>query len=348
MGFVVAVRLAADRLPSLGLDTAGSVSLRRLSKEHILHRSTYSAVAAILLLGAPAASAQVPTVYRVSVTGPVTLEVQGVIAKAIETAEREGATAVILDLASPGGRFDIAQLIVSDITATDMPVYALVSQHAWGAAALISLGADSIFMAPESSLGASPDAESASRRIGPAARGVMQQAFGTLAMRRGLDSRIGEAMVEPDIAIADLVRAGALLTLTAASAVRVGVAASGVDDLNGLLRYAGIVGAEVVTVSAAWTGTTVRTTNYNTRDLRIFLVRGQSRFRLGTVTSMNSAEFDVPEAMLPTGATIRVQAEVIGSSERISTEEIRVEPGLLIEWVLEANLVHSNYFATVR
>jgi membrane-bound ClpP family serine protease len=305
-------------------------------------------VAAVLSLAAPAASAQAPAVYRVSVTGPITLEVRGVIAKAIETAEREGGTAVILDLASPGGRFDIAQLIVSDIAATDIPVYALVSQHAWGAAALISLGADSIFMAPQTSLGASPNAESESRRISPAAQEVMQHEFGMLTMRRGLDSRIGEAMVNRDIAIPDLVRAGTLLTLTAASAVRVGVAAAGVDDLNGLLRHTGFVGTEVVTVGAAWTGTTVRTTNYNTRDLRIFLVRGQSRFRLGTVTSMNTAEFDVPEAMLPTGASIRVQAEVIGSSERVSTEAIRVESGLLIEWVLEATLIHSNYFVTVR
>jgi membrane-bound serine protease (ClpP class) len=284
----------------------------------------------------------------VSVTGPISLEVQGVIAKAIETAERDGGTAVILDLASPGGRFDMAQLIVSEIAATDIPVYALVSQHAWGAAALVSLGADSIFMAPETSLGASPDAESESRRISPAARDVMQHEFGTLTTLRGLDSRIGEAMVNRDIAIPDLVRAGALLTLTVASAVRVGVAAAGVDDLNGLLRHAGIEGAEVVTVGAAWTGTTVRTTNYHTRDLRIYLVRGQSRLRLGTVTSMGSAEFDVPEPMLPTGATIRVQAEVIGSSERISTEEIRVEPGLLIEWVLETTLIQSSYFVTVR
>ncbi|MDH3457204.1 MAG: hypothetical protein OER90_10220 [Gemmatimonadota bacterium] len=314
----------------------------------MLHRSMYPLVAAVVSLGAPAASAQAPVVYRVSVTGPITVEVQTLVAKAIETAEREGGTAVILDLASAGGRFDMAQLIVSDIAATDIPVYALVSQHAWDAAALVSLGTDSIFMVPEASLGASPDAESESRRISAAARGVMQQEFGTLAVRRGLDSWIGEAMVEPDIAIPDLVRTRALLTLTAASAVRVGVAASAVDDLNELLRHAGIVGADVVTVSAAWTGTTVRTTNYNTRDLRIYLVRGRTRFRLGTVTSMSSAEFDVSEPMLPTGATIRVQAEVIGSSERISTEEIRVEPGLLIEWVLEANLIHSNYFVTVR
>ncbi len=45
---------------------------------------------------------------------------------------------------------------------------------------------------------------------------------------------------------------------------------------------------------------------------------------------------------------IRVLAEVIGESERITTQEVRVQPGLVIEWKIATALSHSSMMYYVR
>lgn len=297
---------------------------------------------------APEGRAQEPVAYRVSLAGPIELGSAEVVSRALDAAARGSGAAVVLEIAAPSGRFDAAQLIASAVEASDVPVYAMVATQAWGPAALVSLAADSIFMKGESSLGAGPTLARELDEVSAPARRAIREAFASQMERRGLDRRLGEAMIDESIAIPGLVAAGELLTLSVEQGLRAGVAIAEVGGIDDLLTRLGLADADTVTVGRAWIGTTVQVTNNNWGDVRVFIVRSGTRFRLGTVTSMNSQEYQIPGDVLVPGAVVHVLAEVIGSRDRVATDNIRIESGLVIQWRLENVLSQSSYFHFVR
>ncbi len=70
--------------------------------------------------------------------------------------------------------------------------------------------------------------------------------------------------------------------------------------------------------------------------------------RLGTITSMSSRSYTLPQRLVAFGSDIRIVAELIGSSSRHSTDLVRVEPGLVIEWRIENVLNNSLIFVWVH
>jgi membrane-bound serine protease (ClpP class) len=203
------------------------------------------------------ARAQDRVVYRVPVTGTIELGIAPYIKRAIAEAEKAGALAVILDVNTLGGRVDAALAIIDAVGAADIPVYAFVDPRAISAGALIAISADSVFMTAEATLGASTVVDASGTKVSEKAQSVMRAQFRALAERRGLDPRIGEAMVDETIAIKGLTESGQLLTLTAAEAQRVGYAVQ-VTSFDDLLAQLGITSAQVVTPKANWAEALVR------------------------------------------------------------------------------------------
>lgn len=300
-----------------------------------------------LFYGLPA-NAQDLTVYRVSMPGAISFRTTQLVEMAINAAERSGGAAIILDLSSPGGRIDAAQLITRTIEETTVPTFAYVRKRAWGAAALVALSADSLYMAPQSTVGSDTTVPNQFAELPEAAKRATQQSFREQMERRGLDPKIGDAFVNMEIAIAGLVRKGQVLALDEESAVEHKIAAGQVASLPALLSRLRLSGAEVVQVGEAWTKTSVTVTNHNWRDAKIFFLRGGQRYRLGTVTSMNSQDFEIPGGLLANGSSFQILAEIIGSGEQITTDRVQAEPGLVIEWQLENVLSHSSFFIWVR
>ena len=299
-------------------------------------------VAASTVCLAPFADAQ-SIVYRVPVVGEVTIDLVGALEHVLEIAAYEGAAAIILDLDSRGGRMDAAQLLVNSIENAEISIYALINRNAWGPAALVALAADSIFMGPRSSLGAG--SPSPYKNLPRAARNALLNEFRSIVERRQLDPRIGQAMVDDQVAIVGLVESGTLLTLSREEALRTGVAAGRVDDLPDLFQRLHLAEVEVRTVGKNWSGVTVSIENNNWSSVRVSVVRGGSRMRLGNVTSMNSETFEIPSHFLSTGSLMHLLAEVIdGSRETAVTERIQVRPGLVIQWQIENVLSQSSYF----
>ena len=213
----------------------------------------------VLVAGAAAAGvAQRPVVYRVTVSGVIELGLAPYIERAIREAEEIGARAVVLDIETPGGRVDAAQQIVKAVTATEVPVYALVDVHAWSAGAMIALAADSIYMVPGSSIGAATPVGGTGEKAPEKIVSAMRGEFRALAERRGLDPRIAEAMVDEEIGLEGVVVKGKLLTLTAGEAVRLNVAVAELADLDAMLERVGLAEAEVVTVGINWAEHVVR------------------------------------------------------------------------------------------
>ncbi len=226
------------------------------------------------------------------------------------------------------------------VRASKVPIYVLLTHEARGPAALVALAADSIFMTSRASIGAG-----AAMRVKAS---QYAETLGFLFERRGLDRRLGEALVNREIELDGIVESGELLTLDTDDAVELGVAAAKVDDFDEVLGLLGLEDAEVISLFEEPINTTVMVTNHNWRDIRIYLLRSGARYRLGTVTSMNSATFLIPRECLSPGSRIQVLGEVIGSSEQITTERITVQQGLIIEWVVENALSQSSYFYYVR
>lgn len=198
------------------------------------------------------------TVYRVQVSGTIELGIAPFVQRAVREANEAGAAAVILDIETPGGRVDAAQQIVRAVASSTVPVHAFVNLHAWSAGAMIALAADSIFMAPGSSIGAATPVGGAGEKLPEKVVSAMRGEFRALAERRGLDPHLAEAMVDEDVEVEGVVERGKLLTLTAGEAVALDVAASEVRDFDDLLARLGLTDAIVVDVGINWAEQVVR------------------------------------------------------------------------------------------
>lgn len=196
-------------------------------------------------------------VHRVPVTGTIELGIAPFIQRALDEAAASGAAAVVLDINTLGGRVDAALNIVDAVTRAEIPVYAFVNPRAISAGALIAVSTDSVFITNEGHMGASTVVDASGTKVSEKAQSVMRAQFRALAERRGLDPRIGEAMVDETIAIDGVVEEGKLLTLTASEAEKVGYAVE-VRDFDDLLARLGFVGVEIVTPSLNWAEQLVR------------------------------------------------------------------------------------------
>ncbi|HSJ25736.1 MAG TPA: NfeD family protein [Longimicrobiales bacterium] len=196
-------------------------------------------------------------VYRIPVSGVIELGLAPFIERTIREAEQAGASAIVLDIETPGGRVDAAQRITTAVQNTSMPVYAYVNMHAHSAGAMIALSADEIFMRPGSVIGAATpvtgEGETAPEKIVSAMRAEMR----ALAERRDLDPRVAEAMVDDQIEIEGVIAAGQLLTLTASEAIALGYARDA-GDWNALMADLDLAGAQVYTAETNWAERTVR------------------------------------------------------------------------------------------
>jgi len=203
------------------------------------------------------ATAQNNVVYRVPVTGTIEMGIAPFIKRAISEAEAAGARAVILDVNTLGGRVDAALQIVDAISQATVPVYAFVDPRAISAGALISVSTDSVFMVKDATLGASTVVNASGEKVPEKAQSVMRAQFRALAERRGIDPRIGEAMVDESIAIPGVIEEGKLLTLTASEAEKVGYGIE-VAGFSDLLARLGLSNAEVVDAHQNWAEGLVR------------------------------------------------------------------------------------------
>ncbi len=216
------------------------------------------ALAATLGLLTVEARAQAPgPVYRVPVTGTVELGLAPFIERSLAEAAAAGASAVVLDMDTPGGRVDAAERIADAVSDAPVPVYALVNRRAFSAGALIALAARRIYMRPGSVIGAATPVDGSGKKASEKIVSAMRSEMRALAEARGLDPRVAEAMVDEDVAIEGLVDAGKLLTLTTEEAVELGYACE-VETLEALIRELAPGSTAVVSTSVNWAERIVR------------------------------------------------------------------------------------------
>jgi membrane-bound serine protease (ClpP class) len=172
-------------------------------------------------------------VYIIPIHGEIERALVYVIRRGLNEAVRDGASAVILDMDTPGGRLDATEEILTLVGGVKIPTYTYVNPNAFSAGAIIAMATDHIYMAPGSRIGAA-----APIMISPTGGGVekmpdkveekMVSATASLirsvAERKGHDSALAEGMVRSDgeYKIGDEVikKDKQLLTLTSKEAER--------------------------------------------------------------------------------------------------------------------------------
>ncbi len=196
-------------------------------------------------------------VFRVPIQGVIELGLAPFVERSLREAAEAGASIVILDMDTPGGRVDAAERIADAVSDSEIEVYTYVNRRALSAGALIALASHRIYMRPGSVMGAATpvtgDGQVAPEKVVSAMRSSMR----ALAEARGLNPAIAEAMVDPEIEVPGVSPSGSLLTLTAEEAVEVEYALQ-IEQWDDLMASIGTSGNPVVDQEVNWAERVVR------------------------------------------------------------------------------------------
>jgi membrane-bound serine protease (ClpP class) len=185
------------------------------------------------------------------------------VARVLDSATAAGASAVILDVNTFGGRVDAAVLIRDHLLRSKLLTVAFVNKRAISAGALISLAAEKVVMASGATIGAAMPVQMGQPNEGAKAVeektvSYLRKEFRATADARQRPGLIAEAMVDADVEIEGLIAKGKLLTLTTAEAIAHKVADFEADDLTQVLSKLGLAGAEVRHMDENWAERVVR------------------------------------------------------------------------------------------
>jgi membrane-bound serine protease (ClpP class) len=169
----------------------------------------------LLLLAAAftPARAATSTVYVMRVQGAIVPVVADYIHRGIEKAEAEGASALIIELDTPGGLVSSSQKIIQDFLAAEVPIVVYVSPAggwAGSAGAFITIAAHVAAMAPGTFIGAAhpvsigPSGESETSKIMEEKTvNALASAIKSIAEKRHRNVEVAEDMVRKSVAITD-------------------------------------------------------------------------------------------------------------------------------------------------
>ncbi|NPV70475.1 MAG: nodulation protein NfeD [Firmicutes bacterium] len=183
-----------------------------------------------------------PQVYVVELNGAVEQALARYVTRVFDTAEREKAAAVIVEISTPGGRIDSAIAIKDRIVRSPVKTIAYVRDHAWSAGALITLSAEKVAMAPGSSIG-SAEPRPLDEKVLSAWRAELE----STAERRRRDPKLAAGMADAGIEIPGVKEKGKLLNLTWKRALELGISDATAADRDEVLASFGLQGARVVT-----------------------------------------------------------------------------------------------------
>ena len=222
-------------------------------------------------------------IYVIPLRGDVDRQLGVFLAQSLQTAQDAGASIVIFEIDTFGGRVDTALEIAGRIGTTDARTIAYIPAGgrgvSWSAGALMAFSCSEIWMAPGTSMGAAAPVyqttegmQSAEEKTVSAVRGQMA----ALAEKNGHPEAVALAMVDADVVLKEVVvngesllatgedieafraqgsgveegrilcDAGKLLTLTAGQMERYGVASGLADNREDLVSALGFDFSQII------------------------------------------------------------------------------------------------------
>lgn len=172
-------------------------------------------------------------VYVVPIEGVVDEGMAHYVARAVSDARAAHASALLLDVNTPGGLVAAAFEIRDSVLDSTIPTVAYVSQRAYSAGALITLSAHTIVVAPGASIGAAEPIPNDPKHVS-----ALRAEFASTAARNHRDPTLAAAMVDKSVDAPAYKKSGAILSLTADEAVRAHVADAVAPTLDDALADA--------------------------------------------------------------------------------------------------------------
>jgi membrane-bound serine protease (ClpP class) len=227
---------------------------------------TLLSILAASLLVTPAAHARREVIHKgdivvVPMQGEIAPSLAAFVRRAVKTAETAGASAIIFEMNTYGGRLDSAEEISNALNRATIPTYTYVNTNAGSAGALIALATKHIYMAPVSAIGAAAPVLPTGQDLpiterektisywsalvrGSAQRNEHNPDIGEAFMNKDKEVKIGDRIIHPK---------GTLLTLNAQEATEKingkPLLADGIaDSVEDVVRKAGLKG-NVVTLN---------------------------------------------------------------------------------------------------
>jgi membrane-bound serine protease (ClpP class) len=204
---------------------------------------------------------------NISTGSVVVLPVKGAVSeaqffflrRALKNAEAVAASAVVLDMDTPGGDLKATEKIVQMFSKSPIPAYTYVNANAGSAGALIALGTKKVFMAPVSAIGAAAPVAGSGQEIPETMNAKIVSYysgyFRSVAQKNGYHPELVDGFMNLDKEVkigGEVINPkGALLTLSAQEAVRdIGgkpLLASGIEpDVAALVKTCGLPADRIV------------------------------------------------------------------------------------------------------
>jgi membrane-bound serine protease (ClpP class) len=204
-----------------------------------------------------------PVVYVAPIEGIIDLGLAPYVQRILNEATDAGATAVIFEINTFGGRVDAAVVIRDALLNATVLTVAFVNKRAISAGALISLAAERIAMAEGGTIGAATPVQmgqpgTPAQPVEEKTVSYVRKEFSATAESRKRPPLIAEAMVDADVEIPGLIEKGKLLTLTTEEALKHKVADFRADTIENVLHRLDLQGAEARHVSPNWAEGVVR------------------------------------------------------------------------------------------
>jgi len=178
--------------------------------------------------------------------------------KAMEQAQKEHADIILIQMNTYGGLLDAADSIRTKILHSKIPVYVFINNNAASAGALIALASDSIYMSPAANIGAATVVDQSGKPLPDKYQSYMRSLMRSTAEAKGRDPTIAEAMVDPRIFIKGISDSGKVLTFTTSEAIANGYCNAEADNIEQVLKHAGIDNYTLLTYHISATDRIIR------------------------------------------------------------------------------------------
>jgi membrane-bound serine protease (ClpP class) len=267
-------------------------------------KTLLSILAASLLVAPATAHARREVIHKgdivvVPMQGEIAPSLAAFVRRAVKTAEAAGASAIIFEMNTYGGRLDSAEEISNALNRATIPTYIYVNTNAGSAGALIALAAKHIYMAPVSAIGAAAPVLPTGQDLpiterektisywsalirGSAQRNEHNPDIGEAFMNKDKEVKIGDRIIHPK---------GTLLTLSAQEAT---------EKINGKPLLADGIADSVddVVRKAGLKGNVVRLNPTGFEQLALWITALAPLLLLGGIIGAY-LEFKIPGASLP-------------------------------------------------
>ncbi|HPD64573.1 MAG TPA: NfeD family protein [Bacteroidia bacterium] len=164
--------------------------------------------------------------------------------KSFELAEKKGASAIIIDMNTPGGTLNDADSIHEKIINSKIPVYVLINPNAASAGALIALSCNKIYMTKAGRIGAATVVTGNAQELPDKYQSYMRAMMRASAELRGRNPEIAEKMVGIPVKEGDSF-ATKVLTLTRSEAEKLGYCDGRAETLDEVLTQEGFTNYKI-------------------------------------------------------------------------------------------------------